>query len=56
MGMEVGLLVEAFVTSFEVAEERLLSCVYAQVGFQVEIEREFFTTQLALVRFLTLYN
>lgn len=56
VGMEVGLLVEAFVAPFEVAEERLLSCVDAQVRFQVEVKREFFTTQLALIRFLPLYN
>lgn len=54
MGVQVGLLVEAFVTSFEAAEERLFTSMDSQVSFKVKVERKLFATEFTLIRFFTL--
>lgn len=56
VGMQVGLLVKALMTALEVAEEGFLSSVDAQMCLQIEIQGKLLATEVALVRFLSLYT
>ena len=52
--MQIRLLIKSLMTALETTQEGLFARVYPQMRFQVEVKRELLSTELTLVRFLTL--
>lgn len=54
MCVQIGLLIESLVTTFEAAEEGFLPSVNPQVCLEVEVKGKFLSAEFTLIRFLAL--